>query len=262
MKDSYDPLDWNNGQKTQGYDQYSQSDYDNFANNPTYRSNSADDTAAYQDSGYYQDDYSAYNTAQSYGTDNNTYYDSAQMGDAYQSYDGYQQGYDNTYQQPQNNYYSSPAQGAPRYTQADYDYMAQNPTNLREDPNRMAPDQFFSMVQEQDRRKNRQEQIAMFALTSKTRHLYRACGEGSGEISKDFLLYLVALGLGAGIAGLFHASFYLFPLIASLIALIVFVVKSLVIDNTSPIEAMKADALPIVGFVLGIIFTIVLYNKR
>jgi hypothetical protein len=41
MKDSYDPLDWSNGQKTQGYDQYSQSDYDAFANNPTYRSDSA-----------------------------------------------------------------------------------------------------------------------------------------------------------------------------------------------------------------------------
>ena len=255
MKDSYDPLDWSNGQKTQGYDRYSQSDYDAFANNPTYRSDSADSTAAYQD------DYSAYDTSQTYGADNNAYYDSTQMGNAYQSYDSYQQGYANTDQQTQNYNYDSPAQGAPRYTQADYDYMAQNPSNLREDPNRMDPEQFFSMVQEQDKRKRRQEQIAMFALTSKTHHLYRS-GEGSGEISKDFLLYIVAVGLGAGIAGLFHVSFFLFPLIATFIALIVFVVKSLVIDSVSPIEALKADALPIVGFVVGIIFTIVLYNRR
>ena len=79
---------------------------------------------------------------------------------------------------------------------------------------------------------------------------------------KDFLLYIVAVGLGAGIAGLFHVSFFLFPLIATFIALIVFVVKSLVIDSVSPIEALKADALPIVGFVIGIILTIVLYNRR
>ena len=132
MKDSYDPLDWGNSQNKSNIPQHSADEYDAFASHPTYRSEFYDGQqtadAAYQDSSQYGYDQS---------------YDSTYQQD-YQSFDNYQQP-KSTYHDPQM------AKGPAQYTQADYDYMAQNPTYI-ENPNRMDADEFFAMAHEKDRR--------------------------------------------------------------------------------------------------------------
>ena len=243
MKDSYDPLDWGNSQNKSNIPQHSADEYDAFASHPTYRSEFYDGQqtadAAYQDSSRYGYDQS---------------YDSNYQQD-YQSFD-------NTYQQPQNTYSEQQMGNGPaQYTQADYDYMAQNPTYI-ENPNRMDADEFFAMAHEKDRRDRLRDNRAMFALTGRSRYLYgSATGENSPEMSKELLLYLAFCALGAALSRLFNFPLWLYPLFSTLVAYVITMVKKIVIDETEPKDAFKGSALEGIALVAGLILTLVWYSK-
>ncbi len=261
MKDSYDPLDWNNSSKPKGYQQYSADDYERFANNPTYRSDDSytDHSQGYDrtyDENYYQQD-TGYDNTYDQGYDqsyDNSYYQ--------QGYDNtYSQGYDNSYQQTSSGFYDpNIAKGPVQYSQQDYDYMASNPSNLHEDPNRMDAEQFFDMVHEQDRRKQRQEQLAMLALTSKSHHLYRT-GEMSGEFDKDIFLYLLGCAVGAAVAKLLGLPLYAYPFFAGVIGLVASLLKKNALDSTPFSVALKECILEFVLLFGALIASLVMFSK-
>jgi hypothetical protein len=230
MKDSYDPLDWGNSPNN-NIPQHSADEYDAFANNPTYRSD---------------------------------FYDSSQeMDNTYQ--DSYQQDYqsfDNTYQQPQNTYSEQQMGNGPvQYSQADYDYRAQNPTYI-EDPNRMSADEFFAMAHAQDMRDRQRENRAMYALTGRSRYLYGAAtGDDSSEINKEVVLYLVFCALGAALSRLFNFPLWLYPMFSALVAYGLTLVKKIVIDNSEPKDAFKESVFQGIALAAGLIISLVLYSK-
>ena len=288
MKDSYDPLDWNKGGSKGNFKHYSSTDYDNFAKNPTYRSDALTKdemlNGGFQVNGtaeadsFSQADYDRY--AQNPTYRNDYYEDAPNLDDVYydqnydntyqdgyydQSYDnGYQdgyydqnydQGYDNSYQQTTSTY-SDPqmAQGPVRYSQADYDHMAQHPTYTSSNPNDMGEEAFFNMLDEQKKRERRREMIGDIALSGTIYH--RHAGE-SADISKDTWLYILMLAFGAAMARLFSMPYCIYPVFASFIALLVTFVKKLVIDSTPKDEVFKECLTP--GVLLGVCIGVSVY---
>ncbi len=263
MKDSYDPLDWGNSSNQGGIEKHSADEYDQYASNPTYRNDFYDDSQGMGDA--YQDSYQQYDQSGSDYYQQDYQYD---MGSAdysqqdYQSYDnGYNNGYDNGYQQPQS-IYNDPqmATGPVRYSQADYDNMAQNPTYI-ENPNRMDADEFFDMVNQQQKRERQREIISDIALSGTAfRSLNSHYGE-SPDISKDLLLYLLFAAFGAAMARLFSLPLWLYPLFAALIAYGVTMIKKIVIEDNPPKDAFKLAAIEGALVGVGLIASIVMYAK-
>ena len=314
MKDSYDPLDWNKGGSKGNFKHYSSTDYDNFAKNPTYRSDAltkdemlnggfqVNGTAeadsftqadydryaqnptyrndyykdapnlddVYQDGYYdqnydnsYQDGYydQSYDNGYQDGYYDQSYDNGYQDGYYDQSYDnGYQdgyydQGYNNSYQQPTSTY-SDPqmAQGPVRYSQADYDQMAQHPTYTSSNPNDMGEEAFFNMIDQQKKRERRRDMIGDLALSGTI--FNRHAGE-SVEIGKDVWLYILMLAFGAAIARLFSMPFCIYPVFAAFIALVVTFIKKLVIDSTPKEDVFKECLIP--GVILGICIGVSVY---
>ena len=294
MKDSYDPLDWNKGGSSGNFKHYSAKDYDNFAKNPTYRSDALTKdemlNGGFQVGGtaeadsFTQADYDRYAQNPTYRNDyyenapvlddvyqDNTY-DNYQQGyqDGYdQSYDGgyqdgyydqgydqnYDQSYDNSYQQTSSGYSDPQVAAAPtRYTQADYDHMAQHPTYNASNPNAMSEDAFFAMIDEQKKKERRRELMGDIALSGTIYN--RHAGEGV-DISKDGLLYLLMLGFGAALSRMFNFPFCIYPVFAAFIALLVTFIKKLVIDSTPKDEVFKECLIP--GVILGICIGVSVY---
>ena len=253
MKDSYDPLDWGNSSNQGGIEKHSADEYDQYASNPTYRNDFYDDSQGMGDA--YQDSYQQYDQS---GSD---YYQQD-----YQSYDqgyddSYQNTYDNGYQQPKSTFNDSQiAKGPTLYSQADYDYMAQNPTYI-ENPNRMDADEFFDMVNQQQKRERQREIISDIALSGTAfRSLNSHYGE-TPDISKDFVLYLLFAAFGAALARLFSLPLWLYPMFAALIAYGITMVKKIVIDNDQPKNAVKGAALEGLMVAVGLIASLVMYSK-
>lgn len=256
MKDSYDQLDWQNGETAKGYTHYSQNDYDSFAQNPTYRNEFYDEAGSadtYQESydqsydSTYQDGYD-----QSY---DNGYYDQNYYDENGQYYD------DGSYQQT--NSYNDPYYAAPptQYSQADYDKYAQHPTyNTEDHSNKMNEDQFFAMIDQQKRNERRRDMMTNIALIG-TPFQNAVRSDPTEVFSKDTLLFFVFCAFGCGLARLFNLPFWAYPMFAGAVAYIVSIIKKLVIDEYSFKDALKACIIEGVVVGLGIIGSIYLYSK-
>ena len=255
MKDSYDQLDWQNGESAQGYTSYSAQDYDSYAQNPTYRNEFYGEgtEGGYADN--YQESYDqSYDSSYDQSYDNG-YYD--------QGYDqNYDQGYDNGCQQ--STAYNDPYYAAPptQYSQDDYDRYAQNPTyHGGTNPNKMSEDEFFAMIDEQKRRERMRDNAASLATIGTIFHP-AVTDSGSGEIfSKDTLLFFLFCAFGCGLARLFNMPFWLYPMFATAIAYIVSIIKKFVIDENSLKDSFKNCIIEGVVVVLGIIGSIYIHSK-
>ncbi len=252
MKDSYDQLDWQNGESAQGYTHYSKDDYDSFAKNPTYRSDFYEEQTA----DTYQDSYD-----QSYDNGYQDGYD--------QSYDNsYQDGYDQTYYNDQqtDTGFSDPQFAPPptQYSQADYDRFAQNPTYHNENyANKMGDEQFFDMIHQQNVREKRRDLISDIAVSGTPLwRLNSHYGEGGGDLfTKDTLLFLLFCGFGAALAKLFGLPLWAYPMFAGIVAYAVSIIKKIFIENNEPKAAFKESIIEGAIAVIGLIASIVLYAK-
>ena len=305
MNDSYDPLDWNKGGSSGNFKHYSAKDYDNFAKNPTYRSDAltkdemlnggfrvngtaeadsftqADydrfaqnptyrndyyEDAPVLDDADYQDGYDG-NYDQSYdngyqdGYYDQSYDNSYQDGYSDQNYDNsYQDGYsdqnyDNGYQQPASGYSDPQMQKGPvRYSQADYDHMAQHPTYNASNPNAMSEDAFFAMIDMQKKKERRRDLVGDIALSGTI--FNRHAGEPV-EIGKDVWLYILMLAFGAALSKLLSFPYCIYPVFAAFVALLVTFVKKLLIDSTSKDDVFKECLIP--GVILGICIGVSVY---
>ena len=273
MKDSYDPLDWNKGGTSGGsVKQYSAADYDNFAKNPTYRSDAlgADEFqgdfqsgAAQQAESFTQADYDRYAQNPTYRSD---YYEGAPADDGAYQQDYYQDGYyqDNSYQDAYAqqdstgaNSYQTYGQAQPtKYSQEDYDNMAKNPSYLSENnPNRMGDDEFHNMILKQKKREFWRDQRDNLLI----RGSFSARSADSVDISKDSLLYILSLGFGAALARLLSLPFWVYPIFAAGIALAVTAFKAFIIDSEGKEDALKRCITP--GVILGIAIGLSVYMK-
>ncbi len=286
MKDSYDPLDWNKGGTSGGsVKQYSSADYDNFAKNPTYRSDAlgADEFqgdfqsgAAQQAESFTQADYDRYAQNPTYRSD---YYEGAPADDGAYQQDYYQDGYyqdgqqdyyqdgyyqDNSYQDAYvqqdstgANSYQTYGQAQPtKYSQEDYDNMAKNPSYLSENnPNRMGDDEFHNMILKQKKREFWRDQRDNLLI----RGSFSARSADSVDISKDSLLYILSLGFGAALARLLSLPFWVYPIFAAGIGLAVTAFKAFIIDSEGKEDALKRCITP--GVILGIAIGLSVYMK-
>ena len=255
MKDSYDQLDWQNGESAQGYTNYSAQDYDSYAQNPTYRNEFYGEgtEGGYADN--YQESYDqSYDSSYDQSYDNG-YYDQGSYDENGQYYnDGYQQ--TSEYNDP---YYAAPPT---QYSQADYDKFAQHPTyNTQDSTHKMSEDQFFAMIDEQKRRERMRDNAASLATIGTIFHP-AVTDSGSGEIfSKDTLLFFLFCAFGCGLARLFHLPVWAYPMFAAAIAYVVSIIKKIVIDEESFKGALKTCIIEGVVVVLGIIGSMYLYSK-